>query len=60
MGLGILGLLVLLCSVLAQILLLPLHAVSNFHLPLPGVGNLQTWLGLGVLSLIAAWLLGDR
>lgn len=60
MGLGILGLLVLLSSVLAQILLFPLRVVSNFHLPLPWVGNLQTWLGLGILSIIVAWLMGDR
>lgn len=61
MGLGILGLLVLLSAILSQTLLFPVSVVDSFHLPLPfWFGHLSTWVGIGVLLLIGAWLLGDR
>lgn len=60
MGLGILGLTVLLCVVLTQLLLLPFHLVGCFQLPsLPWIGNLQQWLGLAIVLGLATWLLND-
>jgi len=61
MVLGLLGVVVLICSFFAQTLLLPLHIVNAFHLPLPlWLGTVQTWLGLGVVLFISSWLMGDR
>ncbi len=61
MGLGILGGLILLCAVLTQILLIPIHAIEFFHLSLPfWLGQVQTWIMLAGAALVSAWLLGDR
>ncbi|MDX2242142.1 MAG: hypothetical protein NW224_15765 [Leptolyngbyaceae cyanobacterium bins.302] len=61
MGLGILGLFVLLSAILAQMLLFPVSVVDSFHLPIPlWFGHLSGWVGLGILLVVGAWLLGDR
>ncbi len=59
--LGILTTAIAIGIVLNQIIVLPLHWLATFHLPnVLGVGNLHTWLGVGITLLVGAWLLGDR
>lgn len=60
MGIGILGAVVLLCVVVAQIMITPINALSSFHIPaFLGVGKLFTWIAVGGVLLLGAWLLGD-
>jgi len=60
MGLGILGLLVLLCIGFTQTLFLPFSLLSWVHLP-NGLwfSNLQNWLGLTTVLCLTAWLIDD-
>lgn len=59
--LSLLLLLVIICGVFVQALLLPFNLINSLQLPLPlWLGTVETWLGLGLILFLGAWLLGDR
>ncbi len=61
MELGLLALAVVVCALFAQTLLVPVHVLNGVHLPLPlWLGSVQTWVTVGVVLWVSAWLLGDR
>ena len=58
--LSLLGLLVGFCVIVTQFLLIPFSIADSFQLPIPlWLGNLQSWIWLGIVLWIGAWLLGD-
>lgn len=60
MELAMLGLLVLICASFAQSLLVPLHVANAVHLTLPlWLSSVQSWIGLGLVLFLGAWLISD-
>ncbi|EKQ70643.1 hypothetical protein OsccyDRAFT_0945 [Leptolyngbyaceae cyanobacterium JSC-12] len=66
MVLGLLGLALLISVIATQLVVMPIQALSSWHLPLLvgaipyWLNTVSTWVIWGGLLLGIAWLLGDR